>query len=60
MTGEHSERDVIRLRRGAFCISIDLELLWGVWDHVTASDARECADLEREIVPKAAGVVSQA
>lgn len=50
MTGEHSERDVIRLGRGAFCISIDLELLWGVWDHVTAADARACADLEREIV----------
>ncbi len=36
--------------KGAFCISIDLELLWGVWDHVTAADARACAELERVIV----------
>lgn len=35
--------------RGAFCISIDLELAWGVWDHVTPADIRRCIDLEGPI-----------
>jgi len=47
---------VTQLARGAFCISIDLELLWGVWDHVTAADARACAALEREIVRRLLGL----
>lgn len=34
---------------GGFCISIDLELAWGVWDHVTPADLRRCIDLEGPI-----------
>lgn len=47
-----SDPDVIELPRGAFSLSIDLELLWGVWDHVTAADTRACAELERTIVAR--------
>lgn len=49
MAGSLSDGVEVELPRGAFCISIDLELLWGVWDHVTGSDARACAAGEREI-----------
>ena len=56
MVRESTEPDVTPLARGALCISIDLELLWGVWDHVTASDARACATLEREIVRRLLGL----
>jgi hypothetical protein len=56
VAGESTEPDVVRLACGAFCISIDLELLWGVWDHVTAADARACAALEREIVRRLLGL----
>jgi len=50
VANERADGAVIRLPRAAFCLSIDLELLWGVWDHVTAADAEACAALEREIV----------
>jgi hypothetical protein len=36
--------------RGSFCISIDLELAWGVWDAVTPQYISRCASLERPIV----------
>jgi len=36
--------------RGAFCISIDLELAWGVWDAVTPQYISKCLALERPIV----------
>lgn len=43
------------LTRGAFTVSIDLELLWGVWDLApTSSD--ECADLERVIADRLLGL----
>ena len=42
----------VPLARGAFTVSIDLELLWGVWDHVHAADAEACRRLEREIVSR--------
>lgn len=37
------------LSRGALCISIDLELLWGVWDIITQSDIVSACTKEREI-----------
>jgi hypothetical protein len=40
----------IPLSRGAFCISIDMERLWGVWDKVSARDAELCAALEGPIL----------
>ncbi len=56
MPGALPDADLVRLPRGAFCLSIDLELLWGVWDHATSSDARACAALEREIVRRLLGL----
>lgn len=35
---------------GAFCISIDLEGAWGVWDKPSARYHQRCAALERHIV----------
>ncbi|MGH9079927.1 MAG: polysaccharide deacetylase family protein [Acidimicrobiales bacterium] len=52
MTGEQPGGDTLRLPRGAFCLSIDLELSWGVWDCLTSSALRSCAALEREIVQR--------
>lgn len=40
---------VITLPRGALCISIDLELLWGVWDNAPTPADRDCGALERVI-----------
>jgi len=56
VAGESAEGGIVRLPRGSLCISIDLELLWGVWDHVTAADARTCAASEREIVRRLLGL----
>lgn len=39
----------LALPRGAFTVSIDLELLWGVWDNAPTKDDERCADLERQI-----------
>lgn len=38
------------MKKGAFCISIDLELAWGVWDNVTREYLAKCLELERAIV----------
>lgn len=35
---------------GALCISIDLELAWGIWDKPSAAYHRSCAEKERAIV----------
>jgi len=40
---------VVPLTRGALTISIDLELLWGVWDVLTPYHESRCAGREREI-----------
>lgn len=37
---------------GKFCISIDLELAWGVWDHLTDDYLARCRQLERPIVQR--------
>jgi hypothetical protein len=36
--------------RGALCISIDLELAWGIWDKPSAEYHRLCAEKERAVV----------
>jgi hypothetical protein len=36
--------------RGDFCISIDLELAWGIWDKPSGVYFRACAEKERRIV----------
>jgi hypothetical protein len=36
--------------KGALCISIDLELAWGIWDQPSAEYHRMCAEKERAIV----------
>lgn len=36
--------------RGAFSISIDLELAWGIWDRPSAEYHRLCAEKERAVV----------
>jgi hypothetical protein len=36
--------------RGSFCVSIDLELAWGIWDKPQAAYFRACAEKERAIV----------
>jgi peptidoglycan/xylan/chitin deacetylase (PgdA/CDA1 family) len=41
--------------RGALCISIDLELAWGVWDAVTPQYIAKCVALERPIVRQILG-----
>lgn len=38
------------MARGHLCISIDLELAWGVWDCLTREDLDLCSRLERPIV----------
>jgi hypothetical protein len=38
--------------RGSFCISIDLELAWGVWDQLSREDLDRCLSLERRIVTR--------
>ena len=38
------------MTKGALCISIDVELAWGVWDIVTPGDIANCLRLERGIV----------
>jgi peptidoglycan/xylan/chitin deacetylase (PgdA/CDA1 family) len=35
---------------GALCISIDLELAWGIWDIPSAAYHRRCAEKERAVV----------
>jgi hypothetical protein len=39
----------LSLSRGAFCISIDMEALWGVWDKVSPREAELCAAFERSV-----------
>jgi hypothetical protein len=41
---------VVPLTKGALVMSIDLELAWGVWDHLTARDLDLVSTLERGIV----------
>ena len=41
------------MKKGAFCISIDLELAWGMWDQLTPDHVRKCLDLERVTVHSA-------
>lgn len=38
------------MERGAFCISIDVELAWGAWDSLTPEYLAKCLELERAIV----------
>lgn len=38
--------EVVSLAQGALCISIDVEAMWGVWDHATLAEARLCAERE--------------
>lgn len=38
------------MRRGALCISIDLELAWGIWDRPSGEYFERCARRETEIV----------
>ncbi len=38
------------MSRGALCISIDLELAWGIWDKPSAEYHRLCAEKERAVV----------
>ena len=40
------------MKKGALCISIDLELAWGVWDQLTPGYVRQCVELERTIVKR--------
>lgn len=40
------------LEKGAFCISIDLEAAWGVWDKLTPQYLSKCLELERMIVDR--------
>jgi hypothetical protein len=56
VTSQYREGDVARLPRGAFCLSIDLELLWGVWDCLTPAVIDSCGALEREIVQRLLGL----
>ncbi|MET0399400.1 MAG: polysaccharide deacetylase family protein [Longimicrobiaceae bacterium] len=41
-----------RLDYGAFCISIDLELAWGIWDQPDPVYLERCLRLEHEIVDR--------
>lgn len=47
-----SRAEPIPLEKGAFCVSIDVEMLWGVWDYVQPHHERHCADLERPVVKR--------
>jgi peptidoglycan/xylan/chitin deacetylase (PgdA/CDA1 family) len=38
------------MRPGALCISIDLELAWGIWDEPSTAYHRLCAEKERAVV----------
>ena len=40
------------MKPGALCISIDLELAWGIWDKPSADYHARCAELERTIVDR--------
>lgn len=40
------------MQRGAFCISIDVEMGWGVWDRPTADYMERCLRLEIPIVER--------
>jgi len=40
------------LRKGALCISIDLELLWGVWDCLTPDAEHNAVEQERSILAR--------
>ncbi len=40
------------MEKGAFCISIDLEAAWGVWDKLTPQYLSKCLELERMIVDR--------
>jgi len=43
----HMTDRCVRLARGVFTVSIDLELAWGIWDHLRPGD---CAAIRRERV----------
>jgi len=40
---------------GQFCISIDLELAWGIWDKLSDEYVALCSKLERQIVERLLG-----
>lgn len=40
------------MRLGSLCISIDLELAWGVWDKLSDGTLRNCETAERPIVER--------
>lgn len=44
--------ETLPLQRGAFCISIDLELAWGVWDKPDPDTLRLVRSKERDIVQR--------
>jgi hypothetical protein len=44
---------------GSLCISIDLELAWGIWDKPSADYYARCARLELEVVDRLIGVLVQ-
>jgi hypothetical protein len=48
MLWERREKDC-RMTAGKLTISIDLELAWGVWDHITPDDLRLAESAERPI-----------
>ena len=43
---------VIKLNKGIFCISIDLELAWGFVEHPTSQILKQAKELERPIIKK--------
>lgn len=45
--------------KGAFCVSIDLELAWGVADHLTPADVRRCVELEGPICERLLALFEQ-
>ena len=42
---------------GSLCISIDLELAWGIWDKPEPDAIARCGELERTIVDKLVGLL---
>jgi len=45
-------RRPVAIPRGALTVSIDLEILWGVWDNAPTKIEARCADLERTIADR--------
>lgn len=46
------------MRQGALCISIDVELAWGIWDRPSAAYLRLCAERERAVVRDVLGLLA--